>query len=121
MNDATLDAIEKLRASTPAPLSDRTIDRRAVVTKLLSKLLKLRKLGYQYSDIAEWMAGEGCDISPNTLRQYLSAARRELARVNKAVPSRTKPAVTGNASPRQTPTTPDPPFRLPKLVDVADL
>jgi len=76
---------ERFRLGTPDP-SSRTLTKRQVVEHIQPHILKLRRWGYSWASIADYLATFQVNLSVTTLRAYIQRSQKLTSRRDGAIP-----------------------------------
>jgi methionine synthase II (cobalamin-independent) len=74
----------KLRALPEVEKGKQTVSKKDAVKSLSKEITILRKKGYSFEQIAEYLHGEGLDIGTTTLKNYLQKAAKKTKPVIKS-------------------------------------
>ena len=89
---------EKLRALPAIENKNRPISKAEEIKLLASEIAALQERNYSLQQIAEFLTGEGLEISTATLKNYLQRSKATSKR-----PSKKKPAAAPKEAPSPTP------------------
>ena len=94
----------KMKDLPPIEKKKQELGKSDVVKMLAKEIAVLRKRGYTFEQISEYLKGEGLDIGTPSLKSYLQRAKQASATKPKAQASKDTPP-----SPPQVPQTPNSP------------
>ncbi len=92
---------EKLRALPAIENKNRPISKAEEIKLLADEIAALQERNYSLQQIAEFLTGEGLEISTATLKNYLQRSKGSKATSKR--PSKKKPAVAPKEAPSATP------------------
>ena len=87
----------KMKDLPPIEKKKQELGKSDVVKMLAKEIAVLRKRGYTFEQISEYLKGEGLDIGTPSLKSYLQRAKQALAPKPKAQASKDTPAAPTQA------------------------